>query len=33
MLLVYQFDKEKKDVTDKEVINALVAHYFTGVLK
>jgi len=33
MLLVYQFDKEKKDVTDKEVINALVTHYFTGVLK
>lgn len=33
MFLVYQFDKEKKDVTDKEVINSLVTHYFGGVLK
>ncbi|MEJ5361958.1 MAG: TetR/AcrR family transcriptional regulator [Spirochaetota bacterium] len=33
MFLVYQFYKEKKDVTDKEVINSLVTHYFSGVLK
>lgn len=33
MFLLYQFDKEKKDVTDKEIINSLVTHYFSGVLK
>lgn len=33
MYLVYQLEKEKRDVTDKEVLNSLVTHYFSGVLK
>lgn len=33
MFMVYQFDRLDKDIMDKEIINAVVSNYLTGVSK